>query len=71
MCDVKNCNNDYTTMIEGGHWVCDEHSNKPKLVCKHCQVPVVSRTDLNAILGKEHASRCPRYRRTASELRSS
>lgn len=28
--------------------------------CKHCKVPVISKTDTRAILGKVHAKRCPR-----------
>lgn len=28
--------------------------------CKHCKVPVISRTDTHAVLGKEHKKSCPR-----------
>lgn len=37
---------------------------KPKKVyrCKYCKVPVLGKTDFRAILGKEHAKHCPRYK---------
>lgn len=31
-----------------------------KLICRHCKVPVISRTNLRAILGREHGKHCPR-----------
>ena len=36
--------------------------NAKKLICKYCKVEVVSKTDLRAVLGKEHKKCCPRKR---------
>ena len=33
-----------------------------KVICKHCKVEVMSRTDHTAILGKEHKKSCPRHK---------
>lgn len=33
---------------------------RKKLICKHCKVQVISRTNLKAIFGKEHGKHCPR-----------
>lgn len=30
------------------------------LRCKHCKVPVVSKTNVRAILGRVHGKHCPR-----------
>lgn len=34
--------------------------NIKKYVCKHCKVEVVSPTNTRAVLGREHAKKCPR-----------
>lgn len=35
--------------------------NVPKLYrCKYCRVPVISKYDTRAVLGKEHAKHCRR-----------
>lgn len=31
-----------------------------KLICKHCKVQVISKTNLKAILGRQHGKHCPR-----------
>lgn len=31
-----------------------------KFVCKFCHVPVISKTDHRAILGRSHSKTCPR-----------
>lgn len=37
-----------------------------KLICKHCKVEVISRTDLRAKhIGEEHGKHCPRRYRSA------
>lgn len=33
-----------------------------KYVCKHCKVPVLSKNNFHAILGREHKKGCPRRR---------
>lgn len=60
MCDVKNCDGDYAVIVEGGYLLCEKHGRPTKLVCKHCKVPVVSRTNTQAIFGREHGKHCPR-----------
>lgn len=31
-----------------------------KYLCKFCHVPVISKTDFRAIVGREHGKKCPR-----------
>lgn len=31
-----------------------------KFICKHCKVPVVSKTNTRPLLGREHDKHCPR-----------
>ena len=33
---------------------------RKRFICKHCKVPVISRTNLKAIWGREHSKKCPR-----------
>lgn len=33
---------------------------RKKFICKHCKVQVVSKTNHQAIWGKEHGKHCPR-----------
>jgi len=33
-----------------------------KYRCKHCQVPVIGKTDFRPILGRSHGKHCPRRR---------
>lgn len=63
MCDVNKCSNPGTTLLENGAIVCREHDSVNKrYVCKHCHVPMVSKTDHHPILGKSHKKNCPRRR---------
>jgi hypothetical protein len=41
--------------------MCPTPKIKHPFICKKCKVPVISRSDTRAILGKEHAKWCPRY----------
>lgn len=63
MCDVSHCNQPGTILVEPGHILCEEHGNPiRKYVCKHCKVPMVSKTDHRPILGYSHKKNCPRRR---------
>ena len=61
MCDVKDCDNDASVIVESGHFLCEDHVRPTKLVCRFCHVDVVSREDLRPILGRSHAKSCPRH----------
>lgn len=62
-CNVRGCYNRATWMVEGGSVVCDNHTAPPRdVVCKHCGVKMISRTDHHAVLGETHKSKCPRRR---------
>lgn len=37
-------------------------SDDHKVVCKHCKVQMMGRSDFAPILGKEHKKNCPRKR---------
>jgi len=67
ICARKYCNNFATVIIEPDIPLCGEHDELEKItkggvVCKHCGVHMVSKTNFHPILGKKHKKSCPRAR---------
>lgn len=67
---VYHAHNDSVTsiMVEGGGVIevcqrCKDRILGTEFICKHCHIPIVSRTDTRAILGREHKKGCPRHNR--------
>ena len=61
MCDIDNCENYATTIIESGHFLCSDHVvHGAKIICKICKVPMHSRTDHRAVDGLRHQLDYPR-----------
>lgn len=40
--------------------MCPPPKVKHPFICKFCHVPVISRSDRRAIIGREHGKHCPR-----------
>lgn len=59
MCDIRNCENAGTVMVENGAVICDTHNRGPKaFVCKFCHIPCDQKG--LALLGWEHKKSCRR-----------
>jgi hypothetical protein len=60
-CMVKGCEEDATTLVEGGFYICEKHIGPKHWVCKFCGVAIVSDKDTRAGHGNaSHKPTCPR-----------
>jgi len=66
ICSTSQCTNDAVIIVEGIGPLCTrcdiEEQQKHKIICRHCKVPMISKTMLHPVWGMEHASWCPRVK---------